>query len=99
MQTSTRSLSLCARPTGASCGNCFESRVDAERTQQMTYVIAHRLLTEMEIAGDLRCRTAVFEQAQNLRLTRREVRMRSGARLFRPVRNLTENPDHPIASP
>ena len=77
----------------------LEPRVHAERSQEMPDVVSHRLLAEMELTCDLRRRTAVLEQTENLRLTRREMRMRHRARLFRPLRDLTEHTDNPVATP
>ena len=53
------------------CGrDGFEARVHAQRPQQMPNVIADRLLAEVELGRDLRGRTTVLEQMQDLCLAR-----------------------------
>ena len=55
--------------------NRLEPRMHAERAQHCANVIAHRLDAQMQLAGDLSCRSALGEHVQHLGLARCEVHM------------------------
>ena len=76
----------------------LEPRVDAERAEQAADVVPHGLRLEVELGGDLGGRAAVLEQAEHLRLARREVRVQRRRRLVGALDDLAEDADHAIAA-
>jgi hypothetical protein len=75
----------------------FEPRVDPKRTQQVADVIAHRLRAELQLLRDLLRGTTALEQAQNLGLTRREMRRQKLVGLLLDIRQLTEDADQAVS--
>ena len=71
----------------------LEAGVNSERVEQMPDVVAHRLETQMELPGDLLRRMAPLQQAQHLRLPRRQVRGHRPVGLGVDVDELAEDAD------
>src|SRR4051794_35107566 len=63
-------------------GDRLETRMDAERPQQVPDVVAYRLRAQVQLARDLVRRGAALEQAEDLDLARRQVRRRRLRRLL-----------------
>jgi hypothetical protein len=76
----------------------LEARVDAEGAEDPANVVPYRLHTEMQFGCDLLSRAAVFEQAQDLGLTRCQVWVRRRRFAFLHFLDLAEDTDHVVAS-
>lgn len=79
-------------------GHGLDPRMHAELAQHVVDVVADRFLAQVELLRDLCRRTAVLQQAQHLRLTRSECRVRPYGRVGRLVLDLPEDADHPLAA-
>ena len=79
-------------------GHGFQPRVGAGGAQHVPDVVAHRLLAQVQLLGDLRRRSAAFEKLEHLGLTRCEVQVGVCMRLFDEIGDLPEHADHVLAT-
>jgi hypothetical protein len=63
----------------------LQPRVSPDGAQEESYVVAHRFRAELQLFGNLACRTAAFEKLEHLRLPWREVQVRMRVRLLDQV--------------
>jgi hypothetical protein len=76
----------------------LEARVDAEGSKDGPDVVTHRLHTDMQLSRDLISRAAMFEQAQDFDLARRQVRMHGRSSILLYVFDLAEDADYVVAA-
>ena len=79
-------------------GDRLETRVHAERAQDVANVVANRLDAQVQFASNLVGRTAVLEQSQHFGLPRCQVRMRGPRRGLLDIGDLAEHTDDVIAA-
>jgi hypothetical protein len=75
-------------------GDCFESGVHSEGTEEVSDVVPDRFRTEAELDGDLLCRATLLEQAKNLGLPGGQARVRRGGFLVDGSVEEPEDPDN-----